>query len=107
MGHAALTQLGGHVLEHPEERPELQDLGLAGPRLVSRRPDRDLDHVLVHVDPRDALVHNFHARPPPAAATPTGWEQARRPPEPRSVQEKAEPAGTVSPRRARSAAVCP
>src|SRR6266568_4241769 len=27
-------------------------------------------HVLVHVDPRDALVHNFHARPPPAAATP-------------------------------------
>src|SRR6266700_3855573 len=44
-------------------------------------------HVLVHVDPRAALEHNFHARPPPAAAPPTRWEQARRPPEPRSVQE--------------------
>ena len=45
-------------------------------------------HVLVHVDPGDALVQHFHQishllqRHPPC-----GWEQARRLPGPRSVQE--------------------
>src|ERR1035441_3903548 len=55
------AQLPAHLLEHPVKRPELEDLGLAGPRFLARGPDRDLDHVLVHVDSRDALVHHFHA----------------------------------------------
>jgi hypothetical protein len=61
VGHAAAAQLAGHRLEHPVKRPVLQDLGLAGPRLIPRGPDRDLDHVLVHVDPRDALIQHLHA----------------------------------------------
>ena len=75
VGHAPLTQLAGHLLEHPVKRPVLQDLGLAGPRLIPRGPDRDLDHVLVHVDPGDALVQHLHApghllqRHPPADET--------------------------------------
>jgi hypothetical protein len=45
----------------PRKRPELEDLRLAGPRLISRGPDRDLDHVLMHVDPRDVLMQYLHA----------------------------------------------
>ena len=62
VGHAPAAQLAGHRLQHPVKRPELQDLGLAGPRLIPRGPDRDLDHVLVHVDSRDALVQHLHLR---------------------------------------------
>src|SRR5690348_12892372 len=67
--------------------PVLQDLGLAGPRLLAGGPDRDLDHVLVHVDPRDALIQHLHApghllqRHPP----PIGTGAARQ--SPGSVQE--------------------
>ena len=43
--------------------------------------------VAMHVNPRDALIQHFHARPPPAAAPPTDRDKARRPPGPRSVQE--------------------
>src|SRR5436190_20219566 len=69
MGDAPAAQVAGHVLEHPVERAVLEDLGLAGPRLLARGPDRDLDHVLVHVDPRDVLVHHSHKQPPPEAAS--------------------------------------
>ena len=44
----------------PRKRAELQNLGLAGLRLLTRGPDRDLDRVLVHVDPGDALVQHLH-----------------------------------------------
>lgn len=61
MGDAPLPQFRSHLLEHPEERPVLQDLRLAGPGFLTRGPDCDLDHVLVHVDPGDALVQHPHA----------------------------------------------
>jgi hypothetical protein len=44
MGDTSLPQLRGHVLKHSVKRLELRDLGLAGPRLLARRPDRDLEH---------------------------------------------------------------
>ena len=58
----------------------------AGPRLIAGRPDRHLDHFLVHVDPRDALMQHFHTQLPPAAAPP-GQGQARRLPGLRPVQD--------------------
>ena len=60
--HPAAAQLAAHRLEHPVKRPELQHLGLPCPRLLARRPDRDLNHLLVHVDPRDALIQHLHLR---------------------------------------------
>ena len=84
----ALAQLGGHVLEHPVKRPELHDLGLTGPRPLARRADRDLDHVLVHVDPRDALIQHLHCAATSCSGNPPpDGNRARRPPEPRPVQE--------------------
>ena len=86
--HAPLAQLPGHLLEHPVKRAELQDLRLAGPRLLPRGPDRDLDHVLVHVDPGDALVQHFHALATSCSGTPLadGNRRAARQ-DPGSVQE--------------------
>src|SRR4029077_18244842 len=84
--HAAAAQQAAHLLQHPVKRPELEDLGRAGPRLLARGPDRDLDHVLVHVDPRDALIQHLHTRPPPAAA-PSDWDRRAAGQSPRSVQE--------------------
>ena len=68
--HAPAAQFTGHLLENTVKRPELEDLGLAGPRLLPWGPDRDLDHVLVHVDPGDALMQHLHALPPPERQIP-------------------------------------
>ena len=70
---AAAAQLAGHLLEHPVKRAELQHIGLAGPALRARHPDRDLDHVLVHIDRGHPVIQHSHA-PPPEAASETNRE---------------------------------
>ena len=87
MRHPPRAQVPRHRPQHPVKRAERKDLGLAGPRLIPGRPDRDLDHFLVHVDPRDALMHHLHAQPPPAAATPRpDKDTTRRLPGPRQYR---------------------
>src|SRR6266487_5368620 len=57
----ALPIFPGHRPQHAVKRAEGEDLRLPRPRLIPGRPDRDLDHVFMHVDPRHALIHHFHA----------------------------------------------
>ena len=84
MGDTPLAQVRGHRLEHTVKGPVLQHLRGARPRPVTRRPDPDLDHVLVDVDPRDPLIHHSHS--PPASCNGSlrnNREKAGRLPEPK------------------------
>ena len=75
----AAAQFAGHRLEHPVKRAELQHIGLAGPALRARHPDRDLDHVLVHIDRGHPVIKHSHAPPPEAAVVTNREHKARRP----------------------------
>ena len=60
-------------------RAELQHIGLAGPALCARHPDRDLDHVLMHIDRGHPVIQHSHAPPPEAAVVTNREHKARRP----------------------------
>ena len=74
---AQLCQPGRHLLQWPPERLEpLGDhLPLTG--RLARQPDRDPDHLLVHVDSRDARMDDIHRYLP---AVPPGTGYGRAPP---------------------------
>jgi hypothetical protein len=70
------------------ELPEIEQAefqrhpGLPRPRLLAGGPDRDLDHLLVHVDPATRSYSTFIRLATSCSGTLTGWDKARRPPEP-------------------------
>ncbi len=68
VGDAAAPQFAAHLLQHPIKRAELQHVGLALAPSVTRDPDRDLDHVLVHIDRGHPVMNHPHAPPPEAAS---------------------------------------
>ena len=84
IGDAELRQPRRHLLQRPPERLEALDGHLALTRRAARQPDRDPDHLLMHVDPGHARMDDIHRHLP---ADPPPMERARRPRSPQQDQD--------------------
>ena len=60
IGHAGLCEPASHLQQRPPERFEALDGHLPFPGFRAWQPDRDPDHLLVHVDPGDPRMDDIH-----------------------------------------------